>query len=32
MTTLMNRFDRVLMGFVVVLGALPMLAVASGAI
>jgi hypothetical protein len=29
--SLMNKFDRALMSFVVVLGALPMLAVAAGA-
>jgi hypothetical protein len=29
--SLMNKFDRVLMSFVVALGALPMLAVAAGA-
>ena len=30
--SLMNKFDRALMSFVVLLGALPMLAVAAGAI
>ncbi len=31
-SSLMNRFDRLLMNLVVLLGALPMLAVAAGAI
>lgn len=31
-SSLMNTFDRALMNFVVLLGALPMLAVAAGAI